>query len=113
MKIYWSLKQIPELSELSWRERNIALKKFCSRYILRSRPSWLGLAAYLAVPLLPIAGILIARVLWHHPDSVGLAAALAACAGFFLGMLLSFQISVNQFARFLRDHHSHEQEVLL
>jgi hypothetical protein len=81
--------------------------------MLHSRPSWLSVAAYLAVPVLTIAGILLARVLWQHSESVGLAQALAAAAGFFLGMFLNFQISVNRLARFLRDHRFSEQEVVL
>jgi kynureninase len=113
VKIYWSLKQVPQLAGLTWRERNIALKKFSGRYILRARPSWLGLAAYLAVPLLPIVGILAARAMWGDSASVNLAEALAACVGFFVGVFLNFQIAANRLARFLREHRSQESEIVL
>ncbi len=113
IKIYWSLKQVPELAELTWRERNLALKQFSTRYILRARPSWSGLVAYLApAPLIRIAGIFAARALWPFPTSIDLAEAVAACAGFFFGLFLSFQISVSRLARFLRDHRSHEGKIV-
>lgn len=45
MKIYWSSKQIPELSQSTWRERNIALRRFRG-FMMRVRVTPLGAAAW-------------------------------------------------------------------
>src|SRR5438309_5447696 len=104
MKIYWSLKQIPELAGLSRRERNIAFKAFCSQHMMHARPNRWSIAAWFAVFFLMPGSMVLARSLLEISESSDLVVALAGCAGFILGIFLHFQISANYMRRFVRDH---------
>ncbi len=104
MKIYWSLKQVPELSAQPWRNRNIVFKVCCSRHMLHAEPNRWSILAYLAVLALPSAGMALASYLLPRSEFSGLLVALAGCAGFLAGLFLHFQIAVNYLRPFLRNY---------
>lgn len=95
MKIYWSLKQIPELSGLSWQERNRAFRRFRG-YSLGARVSIWGVAAWLILISSISGGAFAAGRL---SDTAG-ACVLAVCGigGFYLHIL----ITLNQMGRCIR-----------
>ncbi len=95
MKIYWSSKQIPELSGLSWQARNRAFRRFRG-YSLGARVSVWSATAWLVLIFAILGSAFAAGQL---PDAAGACVlAVSGIAGFYLHIL----ITLNHMGRCIR-----------
>src|SRR5437667_5218194 len=95
MKIYWSLKQIPELSGCSWQERQKAFRRFAG-FMFATRPNRWSISAHVALIGLLLGGAFASSFL---SDFLG---AFALAVGSIAGFYLHYLISLNYMSRCFR-----------
>ena len=95
MTIYWSLKQIPELSDRSWQERQRAFRRF-GGYMFATRPNRWSVSAHASLIGLILGGAFASSFLSEIP------AACVIVAGALGGFYLHYLISLNYMSRCFR-----------
>lgn len=95
MKIYWSLRQIPELSNRPWRERHLAFKRFRSQTLRAKVNSWTA-TAWLGLVFILLGSAFASSFFSDVPGACMMAA--GAVGAFYL----HFFLYVNYLSRCLR-----------
>lgn len=95
MKIYWSLKSIPELAEIPTKQRKEIWRR-CLRKAHRNWWTWLGVVGPAAC-IGGVSAVLVDIISGNHAAAILLAGLIGGIAG-----LISFQIQVRTVRAYIR-----------
>src|SRR5271154_2330675 len=97
MQFYWSLKQVPELSGLSWLQRQRIFEVCRRRYLFAAPLTRPRLLAYSSTPLIFFASLMLAGPVLNLDDIRG---GLLLLAGVSLGWFVFSRTAINQLRPF-------------